>query len=117
MVTVPDREQVTRTWTKLISGAVTRAAAHAWTVRWAEDEPELVTDPMTGSALLHLHGFDLAHAGDGLVEHGVSAEWPHSEEDIAAAFTRWRAATADYHRDPRARERALEQRRGDQPES
>ncbi|UOZ02790.1 hypothetical protein [Amycolatopsis sp. WQ 127309] len=59
-MTVPDREQVTRTWTELISGAVTRAAAHAWAVRWVEDEPERVTDPMTGSALLHLHGFDQA---------------------------------------------------------
>lgn len=113
MVTVPDREQVARTWTELISGAITRSAAHAWAVRWVEDEPERVTDPMTGSALLHLHGFDQACTADGLVGPGASTDWLHSEADIAAAFTHWQTATAEFDRNPagyraKARERALE---------
>jgi hypothetical protein len=121
-VTVPDRAQAARTWTELISGVITRAYAHAWAVPWVEAELERVTDPMTGNALLHLHGFDLAYTADGLVGHGVSLDWLHSEEDIAAAFARWQAATAEYDRDPagyaaRTRQRALDRRRAEQPES
>lgn len=111
---VPDREQVARTWTALISGAITRTDAHSWAVPWVEDAPELVADPMTRNALLHLHGFDQAYTPDGEVGHGVSTDWLHSEEDIAAAFTRWQTATAEYDQDPvgyaaRVRRRALEQ--------
>jgi hypothetical protein len=121
-VTVPDREQVARTWTELISGAITRADAHSWAVPWVEDAPERVPDPMTRNALLHLHGFDQAYTGDGEVGHGVSIDWLHSEEDIASAFTRWQTATAEYDQDPagyaaRARRRALEQLRREQAES
>ncbi|MGW4524055.1 hypothetical protein [Amycolatopsis sp. NPDC004378] len=119
---VPDREQVTRTWTDLISGSTTRADAHSWAAPWVEDTPELVTDPMTRNALLHLHGFDQAYTDDGEVGHGVSTDWLHSEEDIVAAFTRWQAATAEYDEDPagyaaRARQRALAQLRREQAES
>ncbi|WP_284750655.1 hypothetical protein [Amycolatopsis sp. RTGN1] len=121
-MTVPDREQVTRTWTELISGVITRADAHAWAVPWVEDETARVPDPRTRDALLHLHGFDQAYTGDGMVGHGVSTDWLHSEEDIATAFARWQTATTEYDKDPagyasRARQRALEQLRQERPES
>lgn len=115
-MTVPDRDQVARTWTELISGVLTRADAHAWAVPWVEGEPGRVADPMTGNGLLHLHGFDQAYTGDGKVGHDVSSDWLYSEEDIAAAFVRWQQAVAEYDQDPagysaRARQRALEQLR------
>ena len=121
-MTVPGREQVVRTWTELISGAITRADAHSWAAPWVEDAPERVPDPMTRNALLYLHGFDQAYTDDGKVGHGVSNDWLHSEEDIASALNRWQAATAEYDQDPagyaaRARRRALEQLRKEQAES
>jgi hypothetical protein len=121
-VTVPDREQVARTWTDVISGVISRVDAHAWAAPWVEDEMERVTDPMVRNALLHLHGFDQAYAEDGLVGHGASTDWLHSDEDIAAAFARWQTATTEYDEDPagyaaRARQRAFEQLRKERPES
>jgi hypothetical protein len=52
-VTVPGREQVTRTWTRLISGGISRADAHAWAAPWVESETACVPDPKTRNALLH----------------------------------------------------------------
>lgn len=89
---VPDRDDVSERWVKLIRREVTREEIHAWAKPWVEERSAEITDPMVRLALMNLHGFDMVYVepGANILRHGGPGKYAHSESALEEAFDRWR---------------------------
>ncbi|MFF1649899.1 hypothetical protein [Streptomyces sp. NPDC058240] len=99
----PSREEVSARWKALISGDLSREAAHAWASPWVEgpSDPDC-PDPLVLTALQYLHGFDLSvdPQHPGLMRHGQGIAWYRSIKEFSDEFSRWQANCALYDSDP-----------------
>ncbi|MCU1422586.1 MAG: hypothetical protein JWN36_2237 [Microbacteriaceae bacterium] len=97
----PSRDSIDRVWSAVVRGRLSRERAHAIAVPWVEGPLDggWSEDPSVTTALVYLHGLDMAFDGDpNLIHHGAPGTYYMDEASVAEALEIWRARCARFDR-------------------